>query len=162
MREIREGTYDGYGCFDLEPLDQAGELLARVVVAVPAEADRSAADALDDVEHRVALLSTEGLAEDTPEETDVFSQGASHARLRRRVRRFALDDSHIGGHDHDSGCPVDSTTDIQRSLVVSTCFLYLVARGSGTWTNRPCQRPMSISVLPAIAACTALRAMFQQ
>ena len=53
-------------------------------------------------------------------------------------------------------------TDIHSSSVGSTCFRLRVASGIGTCTNRPCQRPISISVLPAIAACTALRAMFQQ
>ena len=40
--------------------------------------------------------------------------------------------------------------------------LMRVASGIGTCTKRPCQRPISISVFPAMAAWTALRAMFQQ
>ncbi len=35
-------------------------------------------------------------------------------------------------------------------------------QGIGTCTKRPCHRPISISVLPAMAAWTAFRAMFQQ
>ena len=40
--------------------------------------------------------------------------------------------------------------------------LLRTASAMGTCTKRPCQRPMSMAVLPAMAACTALRAMFQQ
>ena len=63
---------------------------------------------------------------------------------------------------HDAGCPVASSTDSHSSCVTSTCLRKRVASGIGTCTKRPCQRPISSSVLPAMAACTALRAMFQQ
>src|SRR3954451_14495289 len=61
-----------------------------------------------------------------------------------------------------TGCPVDSITLVHRSPDTSTCLRKRVASGMGTCTKRPCQRPINISVLPARAACTALRAMFQQ
>ena len=66
------------------------------------------------------------------------------------------------GHANARGCPVASITDIHKSIAGSTCLRVRVASGIGTCTKRPCQRPINVSVLPAIAACTALRAMFQQ
>ena len=45
------------------------------------------------------------------------------------------------------GCPVASMTDIQRSPLTSTRFRLRVASAIGTWTKRPCQRPIKSSVL---------------
>ena len=51
-----------------------------------------------------------------------------------------------------SGCPVASSTDSHRSPSGATWFCWLTARAIGMWTNRPCQRPTTISVRPASAA----------
>jgi outer membrane murein-binding lipoprotein Lpp len=51
-----------------------------------------------------------------------------------------------------SGCPVASSTDSHRSPSGATWFRWLTARAIGMWTNRPCQRPTTISVRPASAA----------
>ena len=51
-----------------------------------------------------------------------------------------------------SGCPVASSTDSHRSPSGATWFRWLTARAIGIWTNRPCQRPTTISVRPASAA----------
>lgn len=65
-------------------------------------------------------------------------------------------------HPKARGWPVDSITEVQRSPPGSTRRLSRVAIVMGTCTKRPCQRPISMAVLPAMAACTACRAMFQQ
>ena len=53
------------------------------------------------------------------------------------------------------GWPVASSTDIHRSPFGSTLLVLLIANVIGTCTNRPRQRPTTIAVRPAIAACTA-------
>ncbi len=44
------------------------------LVVVPVEPDRGLPDALDQVEHVGALLVAHGIAEDAPEQPDVFTQ----------------------------------------------------------------------------------------
>jgi hypothetical protein len=53
------------------------------------------------------------------------------------------------------GWPVASSTDIHRSPFGSTWLRLPVAREMGRCTKRPCQRPTTIAVRPAIAACAA-------
>ena len=54
-----------------------------------------------------------------------------------------------------AGWPVASSTDIHRSPSGSTVERREIATAIGMWTKRPCQRPTTTSVRPAIAACTA-------
>ncbi len=58
--------------------------------------------------------------------------------------------------------PVASRTDIHRSPFGSTWLRLPVATGIGMCTNRPCQRPTTIAVRPAIPACTAACASRRQ
>ena len=60
------------------------------------------------------------------------------------------------------GWPVDSMTDAQRSSPTSTCLRNRVASGSGTMHEAAVPAADQGSVLPAMAAWTALRARFQQ
>ena len=50
------------------------ELAARGFVLVAVEADRGLADALDDLEDRLALLAADRVAEDAAEQPDVIAQ----------------------------------------------------------------------------------------
>jgi hypothetical protein len=189
VREVAEGTDDRDRGLHVERVEPLGQRRARRRVAVAAKAHRVLPDVLDDLEDLRPLVRADGVAQHAPEHADVLAQrrvsidggrdDASVCRGRRAVRRRGLllrlgllrggvrllcarRCRALSQSVHESGCPVDSTTAIQRSPLVSTCLRYRVASAIGTCTKRPCHRPISISVLPAIAACTALRAMFQQ
>src|ERR1019366_8309799 len=66
------------------------------------------------------------------------------------------------GYPKAAGWPVASSTESHRSPCGSTWDRLLIARAIGMCTNRPCQRPTTISVRPAIAACTAVWASRMQ
>src|SRR4030065_2593063 len=57
-----------------------------------------------------------------------------------------------------AGCPVEDSTERHTSLSGRNCFFPAMASGMGTWMKVLDQSPIRTSVLPAIAACTALRA----
>ena len=66
------------------------------------------------------------------------------------------------GYPKAAGWPVASSTESHRSPRGLTWDRLLIARAIGMCTNRPCQRPTTISVRPAIAACTAVWASRMQ
>lgn len=90
--------------------------------------------------------------------------GGSHGALRSRPPVRVRDDvldlcvgrrllvSWAWFQANETGWPVASRTLDHKSPLGSTCLRARVASRIGTWTKRPCQRPMIISVLPAIAA----------
>jgi hypothetical protein len=79
------------------------------------------------------------------DQPDHALRGAKAAlELQRRAQRI-----------HQPGWPVDSRTDSQRSPLGSTVERRLIATSIGMCTKRPCQRPTTTSVRPAIPAWTA-------
>jgi hypothetical protein len=66
---------------------------------------------------------------------------------------FSMDSSPAEGIT--AGCPVHSSTECHSSCVGSTLRRPWMTSSSGRCTKEPCQRPTSMPVLPAMAACTA-------
>ena len=61
-------------CAARQAVQRGLELAPRRLVLVAVEADRGLADALDDLEDRLALLLAHRVAEDAPEQADVVAQ----------------------------------------------------------------------------------------
>ena len=182
VREVAEGPDHRDGRLDVERVEPLGQRGARRRVAVATKAHGVLPDVLDDLEDLGALVGRGSCRRARARACGCLREAARRGRppaprpswppcrspsplatSSRRCRLLRAGRGRAFSHCvHDNGCPVDSTTAIQRSPVVSTCLRNRVASGIGTCTKRPCHRPISISVLPAIAACTALRAMFQQ
>ena len=59
---------------------------------------------------------------------------------------------------NSAGCLVADKTACQSRLSGSSCFLRDTIRLVGTWMNKPCRKPITSPVFPAMAACTACRA----
>src|SRR5258708_17337063 len=112
VREVAERTHDGDRRLEVERVESRCELRARLRVAVAAEADRETAHVLDDLIEVVALGVAHRLAEQAPEQADVLPDRRVVAPALLR----ALHDPQV------TGCPVDSTTDVHRSPLASTCF----------------------------------------
>jgi hypothetical protein len=64
------------------------------------EPDRGLPDALDQVEHVGALLVTHGVAEDAPEQPDVFTEPGVRFKRQRLVGAIGFE---VGGGRHDLG-----------------------------------------------------------
>ena len=74
VREVAEGADDLDGLAARQAVQRRFELAPRRVVLVAVEADRRLADALDDVEDRLAFLLADRVAEDPAEQADVVAQ----------------------------------------------------------------------------------------
>src|SRR5919206_3147450 len=83
-----------------------------------------------------------------------YAAGVAGGREAAR-RRYAAGVATAGRAPKRAGWPVDSSTESQRSPSGSTVLRRLIATGMGMWTKRPCPRPTTTSVRPAIAAWTA-------
>ena len=72
MREIAERAHDDHRLRGAQAIEQRFELGSRSRVVVAVERDRAAADPLDQLERSLALLVADGVAEQSPEQADVF------------------------------------------------------------------------------------------
>ena len=189
VREVAEGADDRDRGLDVEGVELLGERRARRGVPVPAKAHRELPDVLDGLEDLRALVRADRVAEHPAEHPDVRAERAlwSFGAAPSTALPFAggpLRDALA------YGLPVRAASSrwpcgFRATAPFLTASMTMVAPWTrrrpsrdrrsyppvcgtawpadiGTCTKRPCQRPISISVLPAIAACTALRAMFQQ
>src|SRR5665213_4032217 len=75
VREIGEGADDPCGFLGREPIQNALKLPSRGLVGVAMKADRGASNLFDDFERRIAFLTAQRLAENTPQETNIVAQG---------------------------------------------------------------------------------------
>jgi hypothetical protein len=72
MREIAERAHDDHRLRGAQAVEQRFELGSRSRVVVAVECDRAAADPLDQLERGFTLLVADGVAEQSPEQADVF------------------------------------------------------------------------------------------
>src|SRR6516165_7638692 len=74
MREEAKGANDLHSLLARETVERRLEIVARCFLVVAMESDRGLANALHNLEGRLALLFAHGIAEDPTEEADVLAQ----------------------------------------------------------------------------------------
>ena len=74
MREIAEGARNDDRFFGRQSAQHGIELAAGLGIGVALEGDAEAADVFDPLEHLVAFLLADGIAEDLPKQADVLDE----------------------------------------------------------------------------------------
>ena len=97
VREIAVGAHDRQRLVGVEAVERRLELAPRADLVVAMEADRGAADLLDQLEDFFALLLAHGVAEDSAEQADVLAQRDILVGIVRKRKVEALDS---GGASH--------------------------------------------------------------
>ena len=72
---MAECAYDRHSGLVAELIQYRVQFLTRLGVLLAAKPDRGLADIFDQIESRLAFLFTQGIAQHSPEQTDVFPQG---------------------------------------------------------------------------------------
>jgi len=109
VREVREEAEGTDGLDHLvvrEPVQRRLEIAARHLVVVAVETDRGLTDMLDEIEHGLAFLRTDSVAENPPEQADIVAQRHVLCRDLGRVHAAHSEvspraGSGIGGHHRE-------------------------------------------------------------
>ena len=83
LREIGEGTDHGHARCGAQHIQHAGQLTARLLVAVPPEADGKLADLFDLLEGAVTLLLAQRVAQQPAQQADVFPERMVFVQFRQ-------------------------------------------------------------------------------
>src|SRR6476619_1173 len=75
LRKLAECAYDRHRGLVAELIQNRVQLLTSFGVLLPAKPDRGLADIFHQIESWLAFLFSKGIAQHSPEQTDVFPQG---------------------------------------------------------------------------------------
>jgi len=100
MRKITVGANDREGLVSVEAVERRLELAPRADLVVAMEANRGLADLLDQLENLFALLLAHGVAEDSPKQANILTQGDVLLGSVRGAKGNTLDPGGAGHWAH--------------------------------------------------------------